>query len=103
MGTLRISVICLVLCARAACGADYHFSALGSDLSGDGSLASPWLSIGKLNSLNLEPGDNVLLRAGDTFAGNIVLEANDSATNASGVFGGSPISFGGYGLGGRPR
>jgi hypothetical protein len=73
--------IIVVLLIRTACGADYHFSGLGSDSAGDGSLAHPWQSIGKLNSLDLNPGDNVLLRAGDTFVGNIVLNADDTATN----------------------
>ena len=102
MRTLRISAVVIAMLARAACGADYHFSTRGSDSSGDGSVANPWQSIGKLNSLNLEPGDNVLLRAGETFAGNIVLDQNDSATSAAGVFGGSPISFGSFGVGSRP-
>jgi hypothetical protein len=102
MRRLRILAVLSGLLARAAFGSDYHFSTLGSDSTGDGSLASPWQSIAKLNSLNLGPGDNVLLRAGDTFPGNIMLDASDSATNTSGVFGGSPISFGPYGLGPRP-
>src|SRR5262245_39102275 len=91
-----VSLACITafgVVASTMRAADFHFSALGSDLMGDGSLASPWQSIGKLNTLNLDPGDKVLFRAGDTFAGNIVLDQNDSATNASGAFGGSPIRF----------
>lgn len=102
MRLLRILAVLAVVVARAAFGSDYYFSAVGNDLTGDGSSASPWKSISKLNSLDLEPGDNVLLRAGDTFAGNILLGANDSATDANGVFSGNPIYFGAYGVGPRP-
>lgn len=77
----------LATLVRAACGADYHFSALGSDFAGDGSLDNPWQLICKRISLNLEPGDSVLLRSVDAFADNILLVANDSATCASCVFG----------------
>ena len=102
MHKFQLSGLILATLAHAACGMDYHFSAIGSDVSGDGSVANPWQSIGKLNSLNLEPGDNVLLKAGDTFAGNIVLTASESANSASGVFSGNPITFGAYGVGNRP-
>lgn len=90
------------LIAQTACGADFYFSSLGDDIVGNGSLANPWQSIGKLNSLNLEPGDNVLLRGGDTFIGNLILDANDSANNAAGIFGGNPITIASYGGGARP-
>ena len=86
-------ILLLVLVAQHAVAADFHFSALGSDTAGDGSLANPWRSISKLNSLDLNAGDQVLFRAGDTFAGNIVLQSNDGATSAGGVFSGSPISL----------
>ena len=98
----RVGAILIALLARTACASDFHFGAAGNDVSGDGSLANPWRSIAKLNALDLEPGDNVLFHAGESFAGNIVLNANDSASSANGVFGGSPISFGSYGIGNRP-
>lgn len=87
---------------QVAAASDFHFSALGNDTTGDGSLANPWRSITKLNALDLNAGDQVLFRAGDTFAGNIILQASDSATNAAGIFGGSPLTFSSYGSGARP-
>lgn len=87
---------------QAAAAADFHFSALGNDTTGDGSLANPWRSITKLNALDLNAGDQVLFRAGDTFAGNILLQSSDSANNAAGIFGGTPLTFTSYGTGARP-
>jgi hypothetical protein len=81
--------------------ADYY-SGAGSDTLGNGSLSSPWQTITKLNTLNLNAGDNVYFRSGDTFAGNVVLDANDSANNPFGVYGGLPVTISSYGVGNRP-
>ncbi len=97
-----LAAVCLSFNSDASHAADYFFSSAGSDVSGNGTLPSPWQSITKLNSLNLDPGDNVYLRAGDTFAGSITLDAADSANNTSVLFGGNPIIIGAYGSGGRP-
>jgi hypothetical protein len=86
-----------------SCGAaEYYFSSVGSDITGNGTLASPWQSIGKFNTLNLNAGDSVYFRAGDTFAGNMLLDANDSATNMVGVYGNVPLTISSYGSGNRP-
>jgi hypothetical protein len=82
--------------------ADYYFSGAGSDTLGNGSLSSPWQTITKLNTLNLNAGDNVYFRSGDTFTGNIVLDANDSANTALGAYGGTPVTINSYGIGNRP-
>jgi hypothetical protein len=98
-----IVVCCVVLRSGELCRAiDYYFSGAGSDTLGNGTLGSPWQSIAKLNTLDLNAGDNVYFRAGDTFTGNILLDASDSANNAVGVFGGLPLSLGSYGSGNRP-
>lgn len=80
---------------------DYYFSAAGNDAAGDGSRTAPWQTIAKLNTLDLEPGDRILFRAGDTFVGPIVLDANDSATDASGALHGQLIRF--LAFGGREK
>lgn len=36
---------------------EYYFSRSGNDSTGDGSISTPWKTVGKLNSLDLEPGD----------------------------------------------
>jgi hypothetical protein len=102
MCVVRVVIVVIALLAGTATAADFHFSVLGNDSAGDGSLANPWKSLAKLNSLDLTPGDNVLFRAGDTFAGNIFLTVEDSANDSQGVHGGNPISFAAYGAGSRP-
>ncbi len=90
--------VCLLACLGAGncLGASYYFSANGNDTAGNGSLASPWKTIDKFNSLNLEPGDEALFRAGDSFAGNLYLGAEDTGNNAAGALI-NPITIGSYG------
>jgi len=58
--------------------------------------STPWKSLDKLNSFftNLEPGDAVLLKRGDTYYGSINISKSGS--------GGSPITIGAYGTGKKP-
>jgi hypothetical protein len=74
----------------------YYFSSLGNDATGNGSLASPWQSIGKFNTLSLRPGDSALFRAGDTFTGKMWLDANDAGTNGIGSLV-APVTIGSFG------
>jgi hypothetical protein len=76
---------------------DYYFSAAGNDVTGEGSRSHPWQSIAKLNTLDLDPGDNVFFRRGDTFHGPILLDAKDSATDTTGTFHGDPITLRSFG------
>ena len=72
----------------------YYVDALsGNDSNGGTSSTSPWRTINKANALNLEPGDRLLFRGGQTFNGNLQLGAEDAglATN--------PIKVGSYGSG----
>lgn len=73
--------------------ADYHVANTGDD-SNPGTQASPWRSIAKVNSADLEPGDRVLFRRGDRWAETL----RPSASGASG----SPITYADYGSGPRP-
>lgn len=77
-------------------GADYYFSAAGSDAAGDGSLASPWKTVAKFNQLDLNPGDSAYFRAGDDFAGRLLLDAADSGANGAGQFV-APVRISAYG------
>ncbi len=65
---------------------------------GNGSQASPWRSISKFNALDLNPGDSVFFRAGDTFQGSMDLDAADTGTNSSGQLI-APITITSYGGG----
>lgn len=52
---------------------DYYLSANGDDRN-PGSREQPWRSIEKVNAMRFGPGDSLLFHAGDTFAGNLVLD-----------------------------
>lgn len=89
-----------VLCLYTAQATTYYFSAVAGDDSRTFTEArnssTPWKSLSKLNSIfsNLQPGDAVLLKRGETFYGSIIV--NKSGTS------GSPIIIGAYGSGNKP-
>lgn len=56
--------------------------------------ATPWKSLAKINSMTFLPGDNILLKKGDSWTGTVV--APSSGSN------GNPITYGAYGSGGNP-
>lgn len=70
----------------------YYFSVTGAD-ENDGSATHPFQTIAFLNSLRLNPGDSILLKAGEAFTGSIILQSNvqDMAK--------SPITITSYGNG----
>ncbi len=78
-----------------ATGAVYYFDATSGSDSGAGTMASPWKSISKANSLSLKPGDQVLFKAGQTWTGTSLVPAHDGAA-------GKPIYYGRYGTGANP-
>jgi hypothetical protein len=92
-----ILVLLLVsISAPELTGAQYYFSAMGNDQIGNGTEANPWRSISKFNSLDLNPGDSAFFRANDVFHGSMILDANDTGTDAAGHFI-APITIGSYG------
>lgn len=99
---IYVTITLVMAVAGRALARSYYFSAQGNDASGDGTRAAPYQTIAHLNTLDLEAGDRVLFRAGDTFTGPILLDANDSATDADGVLRGKPIRFLGFGGPERP-
>ena len=60
------------------------------------SPATPWKTTSKLNTFfaNLQPGDNVLFKRGDTFYGSITIGKSGTST--------ASITIGAYGIGERP-
>jgi hypothetical protein len=71
----------------------YVDAAGGNDLNSGTSMTSPWRTINRANALNLEPGDRLLFRGGQTFNGNLLLVAEDAGTVAN------PVKVGSYGTG----
>ena len=81
-----------MLCASRAQANSYYLSVLGND-AGAGSASAPWRTLARVNAVALQPGDRVLLRAGDTFAGGLSLDAKDAGTAAA------PVTITSYGAG----
>src|SRR5262245_17985541 len=81
----KLSVFIMTsLAAWPVIAVDYYFSGSGNDESGNGTKVSPWRTINKFNSLDLNPGDNVFFRAGEIFFGSLALDQNDTGTNSIG-------------------
>jgi len=76
-----VSVLLILLLFKTGMAATYYFSPAGNDQTNSGtSIASPWSSIDKLNTIDLNPGDVVLFQGGATFTGSIYLEITDMGT-----------------------
>ncbi len=74
----------------------YHFANTpeGNDITGDGSIVTPWETITKANALHPVGDDSIVFKAGDTFIG--TLNLTHSGTS------GHPIIYGKYGIGANP-
>ena len=57
-------------------------------------VKTPIKTIGKLNTISLNPGDTVLFKKGDKFSGTINVGSSGTSIN--------PITFGAYGTGDKP-
>jgi hypothetical protein len=98
---LIVYTVMIVLAGTSPAGssaAQYYFSLSGNDQSGSGTLASPWRSISKFNTLDLNAGDSVFFHAGDVFPGSMELDSDDTGTNANGELV-APITLTSYGGG----
>ncbi len=72
---------------------DYYISPFGDDSNTGISQKQPWRSIGRVNAIQLLPGDSVRFRANQTFKGNLTLSG--VGTDVAGEL----ITFGSYGDG----
>lgn len=75
--------------------ATYYVDSVGGNNSNSGtSTESPWQTISKVNSTALSPGDQVLLKKGDSWREQLTMHYSGTS--------GNPISFGAYGSGANP-
>jgi hypothetical protein len=76
----------------------YYVSSAGRDNDNGLSPWSPWQTAAKVNATTFQPGDNILFRGGDTFAGPIVLVGQNTGAQQR-VFSTptQPVTLGGYG------
>lgn len=72
----------------------YYVSTAGNDGNSGRSGDTPFQTIARVNSLLLQPGDQVLFRRGDTFRGSLKLRQSGSAPR--------PIVIDAYGSGSKP-
>jgi hypothetical protein len=79
--------------AKHAFAADYYVSKQGDDGNSGVSEGSPWKSLWRVNQMSLSPGDRILLRGGDVFAGGLVLDQSDGGTPSK------PVTIASYGIG----
>ncbi|MEZ0485807.1 PA14 domain-containing protein [Fibrella aquatica] len=84
----------LSLSATAFAQTTYYVASSGSDSNDGRSAGSAFQSLGKVNSLALQAGDQVLFRRGDTFRG--TLQIRRSGTSAQ------PIVIDAFGSGNKP-
>lgn len=94
----KLIIIPLLFFSLICMATNYHFATAGDDVTGNGSIATPYKTITKLNALwaagTLAPGDSVCFKAGDTFTGTITVSEAGTA--------GNPIIIGKYWSGDNP-
>lgn len=72
----------------------YVSSGSGADSNPGTTAEAPWKSLDKIRNSNFIPGDSILFRAGDRFAGQLIVNGSGSA--------GNPILITSYGEGEKP-
>lgn len=75
------------------CPTTYFISPSGDDANTGVSPQDPWRSIGKVNSIDLQPGDIVLFEGGEEFEGSLLLNENDANDSDN------PVRISSYGTG----
>ncbi|MEO6305576.1 MAG: hypothetical protein ABIP51_20600 [Bacteroidia bacterium] len=75
---------------------NWYFSSSGNDVTGNGTIGTPYASITKLNAImsSVVAGDSILLKCGDTFFGAISITKSGTSSN--------PIVVASYGTGAKP-
>ncbi len=71
----------------------FYLSNKGDDSFDGSSKVKPWKSLAKLNAINFEPGDKILLEGGSTFIGKLQLSNEDEGLPDN------PVIIESYGLG----
>jgi hypothetical protein len=71
----------------------YYVSPAGSNSAAGTSPATAWQTLARVNSVQLRPGDRVLLKGGDRFAGELIFTKADAGSAAD------PVVVGSYGSG----
>ncbi|QUI22108.1 right-handed parallel beta-helix repeat-containing protein [Vallitalea pronyensis] len=97
MGTVLIFSLygAVIPVVSHAAGSTYYVdSASGNDSNSGTSTSAPWKTLQKVNSMNFNPGDRILFKAGGIWTGQLTLD--DSGTSMN------PIVIDQYGSGDKP-
>ncbi len=90
-----LMIAALALCAPAAFAMDYYVSSSsGSDARSGLTVATAWKGFARLNAMTLQPGDQVMLKRGDTWNQTLHLRGKGTAQKL--------IHLGAYGKGAKP-
>lgn len=89
-----VTYILLLFClSSTAQNKAYYINHTGNDANDGLSIASAWLTLSNINSINFKPGDKILLEGDQLFTGNIQIDANDAGTAVN------PVTISSYGTG----
>jgi hypothetical protein len=93
---VALATVFLVSCATLNAHATTYYvdSVFGSDTSAGTSSTMPWKTLAKISATTFSPGDSILFRAGDTWAGQLHPLGSGSA--------GAPITIASYSTGAMP-
>lgn len=72
-----LTIFLILLCFKNSFATNYYVSVTGNDSNNGTTTATPWKTIGKVNTQSFAPGDNLYFKGGEIFSGNIYLDNND--------------------------
>jgi len=87
--------IMLVHAHSAPCATSYYVDPAGDDSHSGMSTSNAWRTVGKVNSIALQPGDAVYFKSGGLW--------RETLKPHNGGTAGNPVTFAGYGSGPNPR
>ncbi|WP_319502690.1 LamG-like jellyroll fold domain-containing protein [uncultured Draconibacterium sp.] len=93
--TRYLFLLFFVLLVNISNATVYYVSASGNDANTGTSESQPWKTLSKVSSTSFSPGDQILFKRGEEWSGTITVTSSGSA--------GSPIIYGAYGAGEKPR
>src|SRR5690242_15749292 len=91
-------VALILLMPMQAIATEYYVSTSGDDTNDGTSPSTPWKSFFKLNRTAFAPGDSILFKRGDIWAGADAAPIIPASSGSAG----SPITWGAYGSGPNP-
>ena len=67
-----------LILSNGSYAASYYVSSTGDDLNAGTSVAAPWATISKVNSVVFQPGDALYFEGGQTFSGSIFIPSTNA-------------------------